>query len=918
MTSKEIEQNLRKLVSQTEAEGEPIDRDFLLDVLLAYGISKSSVTRLRNGSFNRSRVEGEILYGEKLFFTTAPTGELLAQVERYATEERILKHRPRFVLLTDGRQIAGKDLKTGETIDIDYLDLPDSYLFLLPLIGGEVYKQQVNNEADRNAAYELAKLYDRLLEDNPHLREGHSHELNLFLARLLFCFFAEDTGIFETPNIFTSAITQNTQSDGSGVDLFLHDLFVRLNTHDEDAGALPRYVRNFPYVNGGLFREDLEVPRFSRRSRDLLLGVCTLKWSEINPDIFGSMIQAVSDPEERGHLGMHYTSVENILRVIRPLFLDELYLLYERYRDEENEKGLQSLIERMRGMKFFDPACGSGNFLIITYKELRLLEIKILLTLIDLEEKRGVQSFHFSAISLEQFYGIEIKDFAHEIAMLSLWLAEHQMNGIFMAQLEEQGRLKPFLPLREAGHIIAGNAAQLDWTEVCPRTSKADEIYLVGNPPYSGSRKQGKEQKADMERVFHRLRKYKDLDYISIWLSKGAQYIKGHPNMYLAFVSTNSICQGQQVALLWPHIFDMGVEIHFAYTSYKWTNNAIGNAGVTVVIIGLRNNSKEPKYLYSPEGVQIAAKNINAYLTDAPLVTVAERNQSLSNLPHMNFGNMPNDGGALILTVQERNKLIEECPLTQDFIKRYLGGYEFINGGMRYCLWIEEDQLDEAERNPFVRRRIEACRAHRLKSVDKGTRKLAERSHQFRDRTMASVEALLIPATSSERRDYIPIGVVDPDTIISNSAMAVYDPPLWLFGVLHSRMHMVWVDAVGGKLKTDYRYSAKLCYNTFPLPALSKQRQLLIEFAVREVLSKRGTYEAEGKSIAWMYDPDTMPDDLREAHHKLDLAVDRCFSPTLFESDSERLEALFERYEEMINTPTLFAKPKRRRKRSPK
>lgn len=915
MTSKEIEQNLRKLVSQTEAEGEPIDRDFLLDVLLAYGISKSSVTRLRNGSFNRSRVEGEILYGEKLFFTTAPTGELLAQVERYATEERILKHRPRFVLLTDGRQIAGKDLKTGESIDIDYLDLPDSYLFLLPLIGGEVYKQQVNNEADRNAAYELAKLYDRLLEDNPHLREGHSHELNLFLARLLFCFFAEDTGIFETPNIFTSAITQNTQSDGSGVDLFLHDLFVRLNTHDEDAGALPRYVRDFPYVNGGLFREDLEVPRFSRRSRDLLLGVCTLKWSEINPDIFGSMIQAVSDPEERGHLGMHYTSVENILRVIRPLFLDELYQLYERYRDEENEKGLHSLIERMRGMKFFDPACGSGNFLIITYKELRLLEIKILLTLIDLEEKRGVQSFHFSAISLDQFYGIEIKDFAHEIAMLSLWLAEHQMNGIFMAQLEEQGRLKPFLPLREAGHIIAGNAAQLDWTEVCPRTSTSDEIYLIGNPPYSGSRKQGKEQKADMERVFHT--DYKSMDYIAIWFYKGARYIEGHPNMSLAFVSTNSICQGLMVGLTWPRVLGSSLEIHFAYNSYKWTNNAIGNAGVTVVIIGLRNlNIKAPKFIYSPEGIKKEVKNINAYLIDGPEIIVNGQTKPISKLPTMYFGNMPNDGGNLLFTSAEYRSFCTEYPKYSKYIKKFIGGSDFIDGRIRYTLDIGDEELKDALQCPEVAKRLDAVKLHRLRSSEKSTQAKASTPHKFYFTAYQPTEALLIPATSSERRDYIPIGVVDQDTIISNSAMAVYDPPLWLFGILHSRMHMVWVDAVGGKLETRYRYSAKLCYNTFPLPELSKQRQLLIEFAVREVLSKRGTYEAEGKSIAWMYDPDTMPDDLREAHHELDLAVDRCFSPTPFESDSERLEALFERYEEMINSATLFAKPKRRRKRS--
>ena len=609
--------------------------------------------------------------------------------------------------------------------------------------------------------------------------------------------------------------------------------------------------------------------------------------------------------------------MENILRVIRPLFLDELYLLYERYRDEENEKGLQSLIERMRGMKFFDPACGSGNFLIITYKELRLLEIKILLTLIDLEEKRGVQSFHFSAISLDQFYGIEIKDFAHEIAMLSLWLAEHQMNGIFMAQLEEQGRLKPFLPLREAGHIIAGNAAQLDWTEVCPRTSTSDEIYLIGNPPYSGSRKQGKEQKADMERVFHT--DYKSMDYIAIWFYKGARYIEGHPNMFLAFVSTNSICQGLMVGLTWPRVLGSSLEIHFAYNSYKWTNNAIGNAGVTVVIIGLRNlNTKAPKFIYSPEGIKKEVKNINAYLIDGPEIIVNGQTKPISKLPTMYFGNMPNDGGNLLFTSAEYRSFCTEYPKYSKYIKKFIGGSDFIDGRIRYTLDIGDEELKDALQCPEVAKRLDAVKLHRLRSSEKSTQAKASTPHKFYFTAYQPTEALLIPATSSERRDYIPIGVVDQDTIISNSAMAVYDPPLWLFGVLHSRMHMVWVDAVGGKLETRYRYSAKLCYNTFPLPALSKQRQLLIKFAVREVLSKRGTYEAEGKSIAWMYDPETMPDDLREAHHKLDLAVDRCFSPTLFESDSERLEALFERYEEMINSPTLFAKPKRRRKRSPK
>ena len=915
MTSKEIEANLRVIAENIESSGHGIGEEFIYEMLLAYGISKTSITRLRNGDFNRSKQPGEVLYGGKLFYTTAPSDQLLANVDHYATEERILKYKPRFVLLTDGNRFAGKDLKLQQNTEFGYQDLPNFYQFFLPLIGGEVYKQQRNNEADRNAAYELAKLYDQLLDDNPHLREGHSHDLNLFLARLLFCLFAEDTGIFEPSGIFTNVISQNTDTDGNGVDVLLHDLFIRLNTRDEWAKALPRYVQEFPYVNGGLFRDEIEIPRFTRRSRDLLLNACDLNWSEINPDIFGSMIQAVSDPEERGHLGMHYTSVENIKRVIRPLFLDELYEEYEQYKEAHNERKLILLINRMSEMKFFDPACGSGNFLIIIYKELRLLEIEILLTLLEWEMERGEPKFHYSAISLDQFYGIEIKDFAHEVAMLSLWLAEHQMNGIFKERLAEQGKLNPFLPLREAGHIVVGNAAQISWESVCPRTSPNDEIYLIGNPPYSGARKQGKEQKVDMDETFKQLKKYKDLDYIAIWFYKGAKYIAGCPKMSLAFVSTNSICQGQQVALLWPYIFDMGLEIHFAYTSYKWSNNAIGNAGVTVIIIGLRNISNELKYIYTPNGIRSEVKNINAYLIDAPSVSIGERMQPISKFPRMNFGNMSNDGGALVLTRQEYNEIIGLHSYLTEVTRKYLGGYEFLNGGLRYCLWIEDDQLELIKDCPEVTKRINACREHRLKSVDKGTNKLAERSHQFRDRTVASTEALIIPRVSSGRRDYIPIGIVDKDTIIADSAMAVYDPPIWLFGVLHSRMHMVWVDAVGGKLKTDYRYSAKLCYNTFPLPKLNPTDEHLIKVWVKEVFNARADYEVDGKSIAWMYDPDTMPQDLRNAHHELDLVVDRCYRSTPFSSDSERLQTLFNLYEEMTKRHTLFAKPKRTRKK---
>lgn len=910
MTSKEIETNLRVIAGNIESSGHGIGEEFIYEMLLAYGISKTSITRLRNGDFNRSKQSGEVLYGGKLFYTTAPSDRLLANVDHYATEERILKYKPRFVLLTDGNRFAGKDLKLQQNVEFGYQDLPNFYQFFLPLIGGEVYKQQLNNEADRNAAYELAKLYDQLLDDNPHLREGHSHDLNLFLARLLFCLFAEDTGIFEPSGIFTNVISQNTDTEGNGVDVLLQDLFIRLNTRDEWAKSLPRYVQEFPYVNGGLFRDEIEIPRFTRRSRELLLNACGLNWSEINPDIFGSMIQAVSDPEERGHLGMHYTSVENIKRVIRPLFLDELYEEYEQYKEARNERKLILLINRMSEMKFFDPACGSGNFLIITYKELRLLEIEILLTLLEWEMERGEPQFHYSAISLDQFYGIEIKDFAHEVAMLSLWLAEHQMNSIFKERLAEQGKLNPFLPLREAGHIVIGNAAQISWESVCPRTSPDDEIYLIGNPPYSGSRKQDQEQKADLEQVFRK--DYKSLDYIAIWFYKGARYIEGHPNISLAFVSTNSICQGLMVGLTWPRVLNDTLEIGFAYTSYKWTNNAIGNAGVTVIIVALRNKSNATKYIFIGDE-RHEAKNINAYLIDAPDIIVDSRNLPLSEFPIMNFGNMPADGGHLLFTRSQYDEFLKIEPAAKKWMKRLISAKEFLSGESRYCLWLVGITKDELATLPRIRQRVEFVREVRLSS---SRPQLANTPHLFAQITQPeNCDFLLVPATTSENRKYIPIGQFDKDNIANNSTFVIASDEPWLFGVLHSRMHMVWVDAVGGKLKTDYRYSAKLCYNTFPLPELNSKDKYRIGLQVQEVLMARGVYEGQGKSIAWMYDPDTMPQELRDAHHELDLVVDRCYRSTPFDSDSERLQTLFNLYEEMTKRHTLFAKSKRTRKK---
>jgi type II restriction/modification system DNA methylase subunit YeeA len=894
MTSGEIEQKLTSLIEKFDRE------EFVYDFLLAYGISKTSVSRLKKGDFNLSAIPGEVLYKSKIFFKMAPADRLLIEAEESAKEDRILKQNPRFVIVTDFETLVAKDLKTKLNRDFSIAEIPKYFDFFLPLAGAEIYRATNDNKADRDAAYKLAQLYDTLITDNHNVYQDGSHDLNVFLSRLLFCFFAEDTGIFDKVSIFTETLSLHTAEDGSDVHGFLNNLFLRLNTKN---GVFPAYLEQFPYVNGGLFNNAIQSPHFSAKSRKILLECGDLDWSEINPDIFGSMIQAVADPEERSLLGMHYTSVPNIKKLIEPLFLDGLYEVLGKNRD--NAANLKKLINRIAKLKFFDPACGSGNFLIITYKELRLLEIKIIKRLLDLERAEGVLTLFFSSISLSQFYGIEIKDFAHEMAILSLWLAEHQMNKVFESDLEGFGQSKPILPLKESGRIFCDNATRVNWTEVCPRNAE-DEIYILGNPPYLGARVQDAIQKGDMDFVFGHFDKYRDLDYISCWFYKAKNYIMGH-NAQAAFVSTNSVCQGQQVPILWPKIINKEVEIGFAHLSFKWTNNAKGNAGVTVIIVGLRNRSANDKFLYFGN-IKSKVDNINAYLIDSDDIYIYERNKPISDFPRMNFGNMPNDGGGLILSAEEKNTLLRNFPAAAAYIKVFKGSFEFINDVNRYCLWIENGDLDQAIKIPFIAERLKISAAHRLASKDAGTQKLASRSHQFRDRNL-SANQLIVPGVSSERRPYIPIGYLGDDTIISNSALVVYQAQPWLFAVITSRIHMSWVKAVGGKLKTDYRYSAKLCYNTFPFPRINGKMMETLNQYVFQIIEERAKYSE--KTMAWLYNPETMPSALKTAHRELDEAVERLYRLSPFESESDRLKFLFKLYEEMVNNQTLFSKKKK-------
>lgn len=897
MKSTEIKHNVQTLIDNFSKE------EFIYDLLVAYGISKTSVTRLKKGDYNLSKIDGEILYKKKIFFKVESTNKILSSIDAISKEERILKHKPRFAILTDHKELVAKDLRLGKNLDIEIKELPNYFDFFLPLAGSEVYNASNNNEADRNASYKMASLYDLLIEENPNIynSKGSIHHLNIFLSRLLFCYFAEDTEIFEQDSIFTNTLAQHTAENGSDTHSFLDDLFERLDS--KSGKDYPDFLAKFPYVNGGLFGQKIGSPKFNAKARKTLIELGELQWKDINPDIFGSMIQAVVIPDYRSDLGMHYTSVENILKLIKPLFLDELY---EAYENATTVKQLNALIQRISKIKYFDPACGSGNFLIITYKEIRLLEIKILQKITDLEPN---PTFKWTSVQLSQFYGIEIDDFAHEMAILSLWLAEHQMNRVFEEMLFDYGKSKPILPLKEAGQIQQGNATRRNWNEVCPISNK-DEVYVIGNPPYLGYSRQDESQKEDMKIVFSRINNYKKLDYIACWFYKATQYIESKNAKY-AFVTTNSITQGEQVALLWPLILNKGQEIEFAHQSFKWTNNAKGNAGVAVVIIGIRNNDSKDKFLYN-QNLKQSVKNISPYLTNTSNVYVTPRTNPLSKLPAMIKGSSPGDNGNLLLDQDEKNEIISKHPEAEKFIKKYIGASEFIKGTSRFCIHVADENVKEAYKIKALEERFEKVEIFRLNSKKEATQKKAETPHFFDEDKHKKGEFILVPQTGSERRSYIPIGYFDDSYVPSNATRVIYKVQPWLFGVISSRMHIVWVKAVAGRLKMDMQYSNTLCYNTFPFPDITtKQKENLNQY-VFDILDERAKHPS--KTMAQLYNPTTMPKGLLQAHQELDTAIEQCYRLQPFKNDTERLEYLFKQYEEMLQKNTLFAKQKKTRK----
>ena len=893
MNIAEIESSLKDLVET------PFDPDtFIFRFLEIYDAPKATVTKLRQGTTNHAKEPGELLWKNKLFFRVAEKGQAATTVDAMADDPLAKKHSPRFLLATDGEEVYCRDIKADQTRDIGFDKLNDIFDFFLPLAGIERYEGVAENPADIKATARLAKLYDAILEANPEwVGNDHTHELNLFMTRMLFCFFAEDTSIF-AKDLFTSTLMDLTREDGADTSSVLASIFTAMNTHDKEREGLPEFARRFPFVNGGLFHDKTPIPKFSKRARRLLKECGELQWKDINPDIFGSMIQAVVEPGLRGDMGMHYTSVPNIMKVLQPLFLMSLEEEFEAAR--ESEVRLQKLLQRIYNIRVFDPACGSGNFLIIAYRELRKLESRIF------ERQKAIArqwSLPMTGVRLTQFFGIELTDFAAETAKLSLWIAEYQMNEQFKAQF---GSAPPALPLRDSGNIVQGNACREDWLKVCPHV-EGSETYIVGNPPYLGRSQQTKDQKADIIYVFKDAStKFKKLDYVACWTFKGAKYCQT-TGAQCAFVTTNSICQGEQVALLWPLVYASGLEIGFAHQSFKWRNNAAKNAGVICIVVGLRQKQKNKKILIDGDVSRVVG-NISPYLTEGESLIVYPISNAKTRHPKMRFGNMAADGGNLILTGTDKSELITAYPEAERLVRRFYGSQEFIRGIERWCLWIEDHDLDFANTIPPIVSRILAAKKMRSDSIDSGTRNLANRPHQFREMHTAITQLIIVPKVSSERRPYLPVGVLSADSIVSDLAFAIYDAQDYLFSVVSSRLHAIWTAAVGGHMKTDYRYSNTLVYNTFPIPDLSADQKVILEGHAIEILGAREAHP--GKTIAWLYDPETMPANLLKAHKDLDNALEQMHIGRPFKNDAERLEHLFKLYANMVKKEQATKTPK--------
>jgi len=799
---------------------------------------------------------------------------------------------PRYIMVSDFERFRLYDLEENSETEFRLADLHKRIKHFAFIAG---YRTQViapQNPVNIKAAERMGRLHDRLKAS------GYAgHPLEVLLVRLLFCLFAEDTGIFQA-STFRAWLDERTAQDGSDLGAKLAQFFQVLNTpEDKRSNNLDEQLAAFPYVNGKLFEETLPIADFNATMREALLDCTALDWSAISPAIFGALFQSIMDEKARRNLGAHYTSEENILKLIKPLFLDDLWAEFNKVKSNRNK--LFGFHKKLRTLTFFDPACGCGNFLVIAYRELRALELELLRTVHTGPGSRFLDVHQEVQIDVDQFYGIEIEEFPAQIAQVALWLMDHQMN---VRVSEQFGMYFARIPLKRTPHIVHGNALTTDWNDVLPAERAS---YVFGNPPFIGHHYQDAAQKKDFASVMHVIKGFGVLDFVSAWYVKAAKYLHLDSNQTrCALVSTNSITQGEQVGLLWSWLLAQGIHIHFAHRTFQWSNEAKGVAAVHCVIIGFGLNNEPHKVIYEYEDLRgephaIQASNVNPYLVDSPDVVLTNRSTPLSNVPQMRWGNKPTDGGNLILTAEEAAEITTAHPQTKPYVRPFIGGGDFIDGVQRHCLWLKEAPPSILQLRP-IKDRVEQVRKFRLESKAATTRDYASYPSLFRQIAQPETDYLAIPEVSSERRIYIPIAFVSSNVICSNTLQFISAAEVYHFGILTSTMHMSWVRYTCGRMKSDYRYSSGIVYNNFPWPdsPTNPQREK-IEAAAQAVLDARSQFP--DATLADLYDPLTMPPALLKAHQKLDAAVDATYGKKGFKNDAERVAFLFERYQSLTS-----------------
>ena len=889
--------------SNEEADAKP----FLVEFFNVFGISSKRVSTFEHRVKKLDDKDGyiDLLWKGTILIEMKSRGKNLDKAYQQAKDytHGLKQHElPKYILISDFENFRLYDLEEDKTVDFKLNDLVNNVQHFGYILGYQkkVYKEQ--DPANIKAAELMGKLHDRLEEI------GYTgHPLEVYLVRILFLLFAEDTTIFNKQQ-FQEYLEHRTAEDGSDLASKLQELFQVLNTAKENRFKnLDEQLADFPYVNGKLFEENLPTASFDTKMRQALLDCCYIDWSKISPAIFGSMFQSVMNPKERRNLGAHYTSETNILKLIKPLFLDDLWKEFESIKDNKNK--LPEFHKKLSTLKFLDPACGCGNFLVITYRELRLLELEILRA----SNKTGQRVFDVREIiylDVDMMCGIEYEEFPARIAEVAMWLIDHQMN---MQISNEFGQYFVRLPLKKSAKIVHGNALQTDWESV---VSKNELSFILGNPPFIGKQVQKPEQKADMEKIFAGVTGGGTLDYVTAWYVKAAQYIQD-TKIKVAFVSTNSIAQGEQVGIIWGLLFHKyKIKIHFSHRTFKWGNEAKGNAAVHVVIIGFANYDTNDKSVFEYEDIkgeahEIKVKNINPYLVEGKDIFITTRTKPLCNVPEIIKGSETTDDGHFMLTLEEVNQLKEKYPESSKFIRPFVGGGDFINGNVRYCLWLKDAPLNEIRHIPFIQERIERVKNFRLASSKARTRHWANFPTLFSEDRQPTTRYLMFPKVSSERRAYIPFAYVEPEFIINNTASFIPDAGLYLFGILESKMHMAWMSYVCGRMKSDFIYSNKIVYNNYPWPENVSEKQIkAVEKATENVLSARKEFPTY--SLADLYDPLTMPPVLVKAHQELDKVVDLCYRPQPFINVAKRIEFLFELYEKY--TADLFTKEKPKKK----